>query len=592
MKLVRWQGLIAFVVVLIVVMGVWFLVVDSVIEAVIEKTGTYIVGAKVELQAADLSISPFGISLTGLEVTNPDAPMTNAVQVDRMALSVEGAKLFRRKVIVKEMTLAGVRLNTPRKTSGAISRRPSAVPAVSKRTAYDKFTLPALAIPNVNEILQREKLQSLELVKSLQADLQAEKEQWQKRLAELPDKAKLAQYKERIDKVQSAKKGGLAGMLGGAKEVVAVQKEIRGDLDLIKTASNKLEKNLASFRKRINEAAEAPQADVNRLKEKYTLSPEGLTNMSRLVFGGKVSKWADTALDWYERLRPVLERVKERKKGSEVVKPVRGKGANVRFKEYEPLPDFLIRTARVSMEIPAGSIEGQIRNITPDQDVLGIPLTYNFSGENLKGLQSVKLNGALNHVNPSSPIDTANLDVSGYQAGDLSLSDSPQFPIALKKASADFNANAVLSDQTLKANLLADLKSVEISTGAKKDDSPLAKAMASSLSDVKRFYVKADISGTLKDYNMRLSSDLDRVLKDAVGKQVKTQAARLEKELKAGISEKVNGPLGDLRADLGGLDAVGSELTSRLNLGSDLLKGTEKKGSEGLKLPGGLPQLP
>jgi uncharacterized protein (TIGR03545 family) len=223
------------------------------------------------------------------------------------------------------------------------------------------------------------------------------------------------------------------------------------------------------------------------------------------------------------------------------------------------------------MEIPAGSNKGQIKNITPDQDVLGIPLTYNFSGENLKGLQSVKLNGTLNHVNPSSPKDTANLDIRGYQVADLSLSDSPQLPIALKKASADFNADAVLSGQAVKANLLAGLKSVLISTGVKKDAGPLAKAMASSLSDVKRFNVKADISGTLKDYDMRLSSDLDRVLRNAVGKQVRTQAASLEKELKARISEKVNGPLSEVKADLGGLDAVGSELTSRLNLGLDLL---------------------
>ncbi|MBW1675831.1 MAG: hypothetical protein JRJ79_04345 [Deltaproteobacteria bacterium] len=90
MKWVRWQGLIAFVVVVIVVMGVWFFVVDSAIEAVIEKTGTHVVGAKVELEDADLSISPLGLSLTGLQVTNPDEPMSNAVQVDRMKSDRQG----------------------------------------------------------------------------------------------------------------------------------------------------------------------------------------------------------------------------------------------------------------------------------------------------------------------------------------------------------------------------------------------------------------------------------------------------------------------------------------------------------------------
>lgn len=589
MKWVRWQGLVAFAVVLIVVMGVWFFVVDSAIEAVIEKTGTRIVGAKVELGGADLSVSPLGLSLTGLHVTDPDAPMTNAVQVDHIVLLVEGAKLFRRKVIVKEMTLEGVRLNTPRKTSGAISRRPAAVPAVSKKPAGKKFALPSLEVPNAGEILQREKLRSLELIESLRADLQAEKDQWGRRLAELPDKAKLVAYRQRIENLQSAKKGGLEGVLGGVREVMAVQKDLRTDLDRIKTAKKELEKSLTSFRKRVDEVAKAPQADVHRLKEKYALSPRGLTNVSRLVFGEKIGKWTDTALGWYGRLRPVLERAKEQRQGRDVVKPVRGKGVNVRFKEHEPLPDFLIRIAHVSMEMPTGSIGGEIRNITPDQDVLGIPLTYNFSGKNLKGLQSLELDGQLNHIDPSSPKDTANLKIRGYRVADFSLSDSPELPMVLKKARADFRVHAALAGQALKANLLAGLQSVQISTGMKKEAGPLAKAVASSLSDVKKFSVKADISGTLNDYDIQLSSDLDRVLKDAVGKQVEAQAARLEKDLRAVISEKVSGPMDDLKAGLGGLDAIGSEFAARLDLGDDLLKGTEKKGPAGFKIPGIFP---
>ena len=585
MKWVRWKGLTAFAVVLIVVMGVWFFVVDSAIETVIEKTGTRIVGAKVELEAADLSISPLGLSLTGLHVTDPDAPMTNAVQIDRIVLLVEGAKLFRRKVIVKEMTLEGVRLNTPRKTSGAISRRPAAVPAARKKAAGKKFALPPLEVPNAGEILQREKLRSLELIESLRADLQAERDQWGRRLAELPDKAKLVAYRQRIENLQSAKKGGLEGVLGGVREVMAVQKDLRKDLDRIKAAKKELEKNLASFRKRVDEVAKAPQADVHRLKEKYALSPRGLTNVSRLLFGEKIGKWTDTALGWYGRLRPVLERAKEQRQGRDLVKPVRGKGVNVRFKEHEPLPDFLIRIAHVSIKMPTGSIGGQIRNITPDQDVLGVPLTYDFSGEDLTRLRSVKLDGALNHVNPSRPKDTANFKIRGYQVTDMSLSDSTELPMVLKKATADLEARASLSGETLKANLLAGLQSVEIATGSQDEAGGLVKAMASAVSDIKEFGVEANISGTLKAYDLQLSSDLDRVLKDAVGKQVEAQAARLGKELRLAISEKVSEPMVDMKASLGGLSAISSELTARLNLGNELLKGTKQSRRSGLKLP-------
>jgi len=194
MKWVCWRGLIAFIVVLIVVMGAALLFVDDAIEGIIEITGTRLVGAKVELGAADLSISPLGLSLTGLQVTNPDAPMTNAVQVDRMALSMEDSKLLRRKMVVKEMTLDGVRLNTPRKRSGAISGKWAAPPVASKKAAREKFKFPSIEVPSVEEILQREKLHSLELIESLRTDLQMEKDQWQSRLVELPDKNKLGEY--------------------------------------------------------------------------------------------------------------------------------------------------------------------------------------------------------------------------------------------------------------------------------------------------------------------------------------------------------------------------------------------------------------
>lgn len=585
MKWIRWKGLIAFIVVLISVIGAGVLFVDDAIKGIIEKTGTHLVGARVELGAADLSVSPLGLLLTELQVTNPDDPMTNAVRVDRVVLSVEGSNLLFRKVVVKEMTLSGVRLNTPRKTSGAISRQRAVKPVVSKKAAGEKFKLPSLEAPNTKEILQTEKLQSLELIASLRANLQLEKQQWQTRLAELPDKTRLAEYRKRLENLKSGKQRGLEGVIGSAGEIIAIQKEVRGDLDRIRSARQELEKNAATLRKQMDEATRAPQEDVRRLMDKYSLSTEGLINVSRLIFGEKVSRWADTALSWYEKLGPVLERAKERKQGAEVVKPLRGQGVNVRFKEHEPLPDFLIRIAKVSLEVPAGSIGGWIRNITPDQDVLGVPLTYEFSGDNLEGLRSLKIDGALDHVDPSSAKDTANLQIQGFQVTDMNLSDSAELPMVLKKAMTDLKGRASLSSGTLKANLLARLQSVDIATGSQDEAGSLVKGMASALSDIKRFDVEANVSGTLKVYDLKLTSDLDSVLKDAVGKQVKAQAARLEKDLQSAISEKVSEPMANMKAKLGELSAISSELTDRLNIGNDLLKGTKKSGPSGLKLP-------
>ena len=86
-RYIRWGGLVAFLVVVGLVAGFWFLFVDGIVEEVIEDQGTRAVGAKVELASADLSLLPAGLTLVGLQVTNPDAPMTNVVEIGRLALT-------------------------------------------------------------------------------------------------------------------------------------------------------------------------------------------------------------------------------------------------------------------------------------------------------------------------------------------------------------------------------------------------------------------------------------------------------------------------------------------------------------------------
>ena len=578
-KSIRWQGLGGFLGILIIFSILWFLLIDGFVERMIEKFGTQAVGAKVELDDADLSLFPAGLKLIRLQITDPDKPMTNAVEITRMNMSLDTLNLFRRKIIIEEMTLDGVRLNTPRKTSGAIESRPLAMSTIFKKVSKEgiskQIKLSTFKVADVTEILKREELQSMKLVESLQTDIQTEREKWQKQLGELPDKEKFDEYRSRIEQLQSKRKGPLGGLLSAGSDVAAIQKEIQHDLGRIKQARQELDYNMKSLKRRLDQAKKAPLKDVERLKKKYSLSPQGLSNMSRLLLGSKLNEWTQKAINWYEKLKPVLERAKKKEKGHEVVEPMRGKGVNIRFKEYAPLPDFLIRQVKANLQLQAGDIAGRIENITPDQDILGIPLTFVFSGEKMKGLHSLKLDGAMDHIIASSSKDKVNLRLQGYEVRNVALSDKAQWPITLKKGVADLEMRAILKDDNITANLSANLKSVRFSAGAQESASPLVKAMGSALSDVSKFMVKADVTGTLEDYDIQLTSDLDRVLKASVGNMVRKQAARLEKDLKKAIFAKADGPLGQLKNSLGGFDAIDGELTNRLNIGSGLLGGSK-----------------
>lgn len=583
---IRWWGLGAFLLVTGALAAVWLLLVDPLAKWTIEQTGTRLVGAKVEVDKADVSLVPLGLTVTGLQVTNPDEPMTNAVEIARMAGTLDGLQLLHRKVIIEEMTMDGLRLGTPRRTSGAIVRAPQTGEKGMMAKVAEKVTLPSFEVPDVKTILAQADLQSVKLVEQVRAEVAAEQENWKKRLAELPNKDKFNDYKTRIEKLKSAGKGGLGGVLGATGEVAAIQKDLERDLAAVRKAKTDFETTLTTLRQRVDQAAKAPQEDLRRLQDKYSLSSQGLANMSGLLLGGKGGEYVQKGLGWYAKLQPMLARSKEQEKGHEVVKPVRGKGLDVRFTERTPLPDFLIRHATVSAQLEIGILGGKIDNITPDQDVLGKPLTFAFAGDSLKALQSVRLDGTLDHVRPEAPKDSLRLSARGYPVHDLVLSDSADWPVTLRKTLADFDVHAAVSGRSLDGDFKADFKSVWLTAGRPDSTNPMAKAIASALSGVSGFSVKADLTGTLDQYDLRLSSDLDRVLKDAAGRFAQDYAQRVGKDLEAAVMAKVEGPLNDLKGSLRGLGGINDELQARVTEATGLSKGAaEKLLPGGFKLP-------
>lgn len=591
-KWIRWQGLIAFVVVVGLMAAIWFLLLDQAVEWLIERAGTAAVGAKVELGRADVTLVPLGLTLSRLQVANPDEPMTNAVEIARIAGSLDGLNLLRRKVIIEEMVLDGVRFNTQRTTPGAVAERPKK-PEDAPSKFDELFSLPEVRLQDPKEILAKELdgLKSLTLAENLRAEAEAEKDKWKQRIAELPDRTKLDEYRKRIEGLKSAGKGGLGGILG-VGEAQKIHEDLTRDLERIAGTKKDLEQTVASLKQRAGDIAKTPQEDVKRLMEKYSFSGQGLTNLTRTLFAGPIAGYVETALRWHERLEPLFSPSEgeppntQAKTEVELVKPLRGKGMDVRFKERAPLPDFLIRTARASVDIPAGAIQGTMKNITPDQHILGSPMTFAFAGEQLKGLESISLDGTVNRVNRAKHKDRVQVKVVAYRLENLGLG-AEGAPVSLKQGLADLNVKATLEGGGIDATVGSRIRSMQMAASGKLAAGPVGEAIAGALSDIKAFQLTAKVTGTQERYDVQLDSDIDQILKDAVGKQAKAQIAKLEGQLRAAVEEKVESKLKEVRGSLGGFDPLVQDLIGRLNLGKDILKlgAGGLGGKSGLKLP-------
>jgi uncharacterized protein (TIGR03545 family) len=400
----------------------------------------------------------------------------------------------------------------------------------------------------------------------------------------MPDKAALDDYQARVQKLREAQKGGLSGLAGGLAGARELKRDIERDLDNVKKAKAGLAADLAAAKALVERAEQAPAADLRRIRDKYSISAEGLQNLSQALFGGAMRSWVDRGMLWYGRLKPVLERSGEKKGNVQTVKPVRGRGVDVRFKEERPLPDFLISTVKASLQPDAGSFTGTIRNITPDQDVLGQPLTFAFTGSGLKEAQAVNVTGSLDHRKPALPDDTVLLQVRGYHAGNLALYGGASMPVNLQEGTVDLEVKGNRDAQAFSATCTALVKGARLNVGSDGSGGAFAQAIRSSLAKVSSFSLTANIAGTPEQYRVHISSDLDRVMRDAAGGVVKEHRLRLEKELRQVIQERTEKQLAGLKDDLGGLGAMGGKIDGVQDRLKTLIKDAGSAGAGKIKL--------
>lgn len=561
---IRWQGLLAFAVIITLTGIFWFFFVDNIIKNNIEKYGSKAVGAKVEVEEADLSLIPFGLKLNNVQIANPNAPMRNVVEFERTAMSIEFGKLLMRKVIIDEMSLEGLRFNTERQNSGALSKKQNKAVATEK-DKKSGLSLPSFELPQAEDILAKADLKTLEAAKELKSDIQNAKSNWQERLKSLPDKEKLQSYKERIEKLQGSS-GGIAGMLGKAKEASSLKNDIQSDLAQIRQAAKDFKEQKNDLQNKINTVTSLPAKDVNRLMDKYAFSPAGAENYTRLLFGDKAADYLGTAIYWYEKIIPYLEGGKKQQNEKEVTK-TRAEGEMVYFREKEPLPRFLIKTVKADVSLEAGDLSGTIKNITSSQPILGKALTFDFSGKKLDKADLVSFTGSIDHSSVNYT-DIFKVNTKNYRVNKIILSESSKLPVKIEKASADISGNAEVTGGKLSMNIAAMLNDVSFSKIPGRDIA--ADALKTALSEISDFRIQADVNGTLDNYNMKLSSTIGQNLKNAMNKVVSSQAAKLKDELRKRITAKVETKIKNLKEEYAGLDAIQKELNSRLKIGSDL----------------------
>jgi len=225
------------------------------------------------------------------------------------------------------------------------------------------------------------------------------------------------------------------------------------------------------------------------------------------------------------------------------------------------------------LELAEGAVKGTIKNISNQPGRVGAPMTMNFTGTEVGGIQRLGLNVLLDMASAAKPRMDLSGTVNGLKLSNFQIPGSGALPVTLTEAVADIDFNADMMGESLKALATANLADVVMTAPAASEEDLLASTLASALSKVSKLTATAGVTGTLSDYTVSISSDMDKLLSQSLGNVVAEQTSALKAQLNSAITSKLSGQTAEAKGSLAGFDGIQAEIEKRLGAGSGLLKG-------------------
>ena len=584
LKWVRPSGAIVFLILITLISLFWWLLADWLLKTSIETGGTKIVGARVELSRADLTFSPLGFQLTDLQVTNPKQPMQNLIELGKVKGSLELLPLLMGQVIIDELSATGVRLNTERKKSGEVKK--AETESKPERTAIEEpnkqsnlnFAAVKDKLPSVDEILAKEKLATLDQIKLFQENIKSQRTEFDKNIAALPDESKLKQHENRITELTGSSIKSVEELRQREHDLKQLKDKLRADRDAIQNVRDQLKNAKSEINTQYSALKNAPAEDWNHVKSRYGLDATGAGNITGLLFGDSAKLWLNRILSWTEQAQRILPSASD--KTPKPVQPARSKGRYINFATTNPLPDFLIRKAALSMTIPAGNIELTLNDATHQPNILGRPMRLHAEGNKLQNAEQIKINGVIDHVKPNETKDAITWSLTGWKMENVSISKSERLPLTLISARANLSGDITIQSQSLAANVKAAFNDTQWNSSATEG---WTGRVAQSLASVRKFNLDGQLQGKLTSPQIKLHSDLDEQLKQAVAGQLNAAQVELEKKFNTRLNDKIADTAGPYKDQLAFLTDKQNTLDQRLNKLNEMLKAKLKSATDSKK---------
>lgn len=511
-------------------------------------------GSKVDIKNTQVGLFPPSIHFSDVRVTDPrdGKDMRDAFRAKSIKFVMDGDALLRRRWVAKQGIISGIEIGAQRKTSGRLSRL-EAVESDDNNTG-----------PTLEQLIGASKQRLTDEAKTVLLDLETVKcsqqirSKWE------------AEYKALVIRAKN-----LEDQIRGVRDQARVVENPLRDLpELQRTLARarNARSELSSVHRAIDSLPSRLQADLVRLDQAKQID---LSKVDQYVPGDLASS-GDLGIEMLgDAVREQIQQVRSYMDGGRTLANytvVAPESVRIRGVDHEltaqPSPGLLVRHCEVSGVLRAGGeryqMRGFLKNLTPNPEKLDEPTRVSLR---LEGAEVIRAEYVRDRRHDTK-VDLLTLHWPEIKAQPVRIGKEGETSIQITGGQRELWVQIKTEGDQLAGRLVSKQTGVSLalSAPAKFANLAAAESLRESLSFVDRIEMDARFSGTWRDLDLKLTSNLGQVLRRAGEDAIAKQVADAKRELATTIrQEHANQSL-----------ALQQWLGSRQNEAQSLLANAEK----------------
>ena len=575
-RFIRWQGMVAFVLLSALVAGLLYLFAESLVKSAIVSSAESAFGAEVNVAEVQLGYSPLQLSVLGLQVTDKDSPTQNLFSFERATAAVDVWQYLFGKIIIDELEVSQLAFSGVRSQAGKVYVDDVSDKAEESLSDQAKAILPEvdMQLPDIKALLDDSNLLTLKASNELKNSYKVEQAKLKALKTQLPSKAKLKSYQDKVEALGKMKVSSLADIEKIKTEFDKIKVEFKTDQALIKKAKQQVLNSKEVLAQQIDALKNAPTKDWQQIEKKYQLDSIDTEDFAHILFGEKARGYVQKAQWAYEQISPLMTDMKSDGTTSEVKSHADGRF--IFFKEDSPLPAILIKKALFSIKLEQGEVKITGSELTHQHWIRGKDSLINinsFDNGELKLSSNFKLT--------QSGEFSANGEwlVNNRTLSNTELTQSKALSLSLSAGILDGIGSFSVVNGDVEATNQFSLKQASYQGEA---ESKITKLLLDTIKSLDSLTVDVGVNGELSKPSFTIASSLNDALTGAFKQQVSAKLDGFKKKVNKGLNEKLSNALklGDSQsAELLDLEALLTDSDKALAdlKNSDIVKQQQKK---------------